>query len=83
MSPPTVRPSVAIVGAGPRGTGLLERLAANTSELYRDLELDVHLVDPLPPSGRRTGRERADMARGPVTVALRAREVPPAPDPAP
>lgn len=32
MSP--ARHSLVIVGAGPRGTGLLERIAANASELY-------------------------------------------------
>ncbi|MCX4909934.1 FAD/NAD(P)-binding domain-containing protein [Streptomyces sp. NBC_00878] len=29
-----MRPSIVIVGAGPRGTGLLERIAANMPELY-------------------------------------------------
>ncbi|MDV9190869.1 FAD/NAD(P)-binding protein [Streptomyces sp. SR27] len=42
------RPSIVIVGAGPRGTGLLERLAANLPELYGDAPLDIHLVDPHP-----------------------------------
>ncbi|MFF2571618.1 FAD/NAD(P)-binding protein [Streptomyces sp. NPDC058084] len=42
------RPSVVVVGAGPRGTGFLERLAANLPELYGDRPLDVHLVDPHP-----------------------------------
>ncbi|MGW5421046.1 FAD/NAD(P)-binding protein [Streptomyces sp. NPDC003943] len=42
------RRSVVIVGAGPRGTGFLERLAANLPELYGDEPLDVHLVDPHP-----------------------------------
>lgn len=30
------RPSLVIVGAGPRGTGVLERIAANLPELYGD-----------------------------------------------
>ncbi|WP_411110646.1 FAD/NAD(P)-binding protein [Streptomyces sp. c-19] len=41
-------PSIVIVGAGPRGTGVLERLAANLPELYGDRPLDLHLVDPHP-----------------------------------
>ena len=40
--------TIVIVGAGPRGTGLLERLAASAPELHPD-GLDVHLVDPYPP----------------------------------
>ncbi|MGN9816881.1 FAD/NAD(P)-binding protein [Streptomyces sp. SD11] len=52
-----VRPSLVIVGAGPRGTGLLERIAANSAELYADSGLDVHLVDPYPPGGGRIWRE--------------------------
>ncbi|MFE3772251.1 FAD/NAD(P)-binding protein [Streptomyces sp. NPDC057579] len=51
-----VRPSVVIVGAGPRGTGVLERIAANAPELYGDAPLDLHLVDPHPPGGGRIWR---------------------------
>ena len=46
--------SVVIVGGGPRGTGVLERLAASASEFVEDL--DVHLVDPYP---RRRGAHLA------------------------
>ncbi|MER8234524.1 FAD/NAD(P)-binding protein [Streptomyces sp. NPDC094049] len=53
MSP---RASIVIVGAGPRGTGFLERLAANLPELYGDTPLDVHLVDPHPPGPGRIWR---------------------------
>ncbi|MFI9310233.1 FAD/NAD(P)-binding protein [Streptomyces triculaminicus] len=49
-------PSLAIVGAGPRGTGLLERLAANAPALLGAGRLDVHLVDPHPPGGGRIWR---------------------------
>ncbi|WP_068799951.1 FAD/NAD(P)-binding protein [Pseudonocardia sp. HH130630-07] len=53
-------PSVVIVGAGPRGTGLLERMVASGPELYaRALDgpgLDVHLVDPFPPGAGRIWR---------------------------
>ncbi|MFF4700607.1 FAD/NAD(P)-binding protein [Streptomyces chattanoogensis] len=50
------RPSVVIVGAGPRGTGLVERIAANAPELHPDQPLDLHLVDPYPPGGGRIWR---------------------------
>ncbi|MGI5399974.1 FAD/NAD(P)-binding protein [Streptomyces sp. CA-135486] len=48
--------SIVVIGAGPRGTGFLERLAANAPELYADLPLDIHLVDPHPPGGGRIWR---------------------------
>ncbi|WP_030624605.1 FAD/NAD(P)-binding protein [Streptomyces sclerotialus] len=51
-----MRPSLVIVGAGPRGTGLLERIAANAAELYAGRPLDIHLVDPHPPGGGRVWR---------------------------
>ncbi|MFJ8674530.1 FAD/NAD(P)-binding protein [Streptomyces sp. NPDC093589] len=51
-----MKPSVVIVGAGPRGTGLIERIAANAAELYGDTPLDLHLVDPHPPGGGRIWR---------------------------
>ncbi|MFE2046029.1 FAD/NAD(P)-binding protein [Streptomyces sp. NPDC059477] len=54
-SPP--RPSLVIVGAGPRGTGVIERIAANASELYAGTGLDIHLVDPHPPGAGRVWRE--------------------------
>ncbi|GAA2438040.1 FAD/NAD(P)-binding protein [Streptomyces glaucus] len=48
--------SLVIVGAGPRGTGLLERIAANAPELYAGPGLDIHLVDPYPPGPGRIWR---------------------------
>ncbi|MYR42341.1 FAD/NAD(P)-binding protein [Streptomyces sp. SID5910] len=51
------RPALVVVGAGPRGTGLLERIAANAPELYGDSGLDIHLVDPHPPGAGRIWRE--------------------------
>ncbi|MFD5462250.1 FAD/NAD(P)-binding protein [Kitasatospora sp. NPDC127059] len=49
--------SLVIVGAGPRGTGLLERIAANTAELLpADRPLEIHLVDPYPPGAGRIWR---------------------------
>ncbi|WP_221938095.1 FAD/NAD(P)-binding protein [Streptomyces benahoarensis] len=50
------RPAVVVVGAGPRATGLIERIAANAPELYGDAPLDLHLVDPYPPGGGRIWR---------------------------
>lgn len=43
------RPAViAIVGAGPRGTGLLERIGANVPELFGGRALEIHVIDPFP-----------------------------------
>ncbi|GAA3479766.1 FAD/NAD(P)-binding protein [Streptomyces yanii] len=50
------RPTLVVVGAGPRGTGLIERIAANAPELYEGRQLDIHLVDPHPPGGGRIWR---------------------------
>ncbi|MDQ0911815.1 putative NAD(P)/FAD-binding protein YdhS [Streptomyces canus] len=52
-----MRRSLVIVGAGPRGTGLIERIAANAPELYDGRGLDLHLVDPHPPGAGRIWRE--------------------------
>ncbi|MFJ3498245.1 FAD/NAD(P)-binding protein [Streptomyces sp. NPDC086091] len=51
-----MRRSLVIVGAGPRGTGLVERIAANAPELYDGSGLDIHLVDPHPPGAGRIWR---------------------------
>ncbi|MFJ3775061.1 FAD/NAD(P)-binding protein [Streptomyces sp. NPDC090075] len=51
-----MRPQLVIVGAGPRGTGLLERIAANAAELYAGQGFDIHLVDPHPPGAGRIWR---------------------------
>jgi hypothetical protein len=50
--------SVVIVGGGPRGTGVLERLAASAPRHGVDAEhpLDVHLVDPYPAGAGRIWR---------------------------
>ncbi|MFJ3643214.1 FAD/NAD(P)-binding protein [Streptomyces sp. NPDC090108] len=52
-----MRPQLVIVGAGPRGTGLLERIAANAPDLYAGSGLDIHLVDPHPPGAGRIWRQ--------------------------
>ncbi|MEV0010028.1 FAD/NAD(P)-binding protein [Streptomyces sp. NPDC047973] len=49
--------TIVIVGAGPRGTGLIERIAANAPELHGERPLDIHLVDPHPPGGGRIWRQ--------------------------
>ncbi|AIR97556.1 FAD/NAD(P)-binding protein [Streptomyces glaucescens] len=51
-----MRASLVIVGAGPRGTGVLERIAANAAELPPGKGLDIHLVDPYPPGPGRIWR---------------------------
>ncbi|MFE3742104.1 FAD/NAD(P)-binding protein, partial [Streptomyces sp. NPDC059134] len=53
---PPVTPSVVVIGAGPRGTGFLERIAANVPALYGGLPLDIHLIDPFPPGAGRIWR---------------------------
>jgi len=51
------RAALAIVGAGPRGAGLLERIAASVPELLpRVGALDVHLIDPYPAGAGRIWR---------------------------
>ncbi|KAA0932027.1 FAD/NAD(P)-binding protein [Streptomyces apricus] len=48
---------VALVGAGPRGTGVLERLCASAPELLTPgTRLTVHVVDPSPPGPGRVWR---------------------------
>ncbi|MFE6338315.1 FAD/NAD(P)-binding protein [Streptomyces sp. NPDC057798] len=60
MSAPTADPlplSVAVVGAGPRGTSVLERLCASAPELLPPgARLTVHVVDPAPPGPGRVWR---------------------------
>ena len=58
--------SVAIVGAGPRGAGILERLVASAPELHAGTlagpGLDVHLIDPYPAgAGRIWRREQSPL----------------------
>jgi L-aspartate N-monooxygenase (nitrosuccinate-forming) len=48
--------SIAIVGAGPRGLSVLERLCANQPGLLAESALDVHLIDPWPPGAGRVWR---------------------------
>ncbi|MEE2524265.1 FAD/NAD(P)-binding protein [Pseudarthrobacter sp. J75] len=48
-------PSVVFIGGGPRAAGVLERLAANRSELFAG-PLDVHVVEPYEPGSGRIWR---------------------------
>ncbi|MFC9946877.1 FAD/NAD(P)-binding protein [Streptomyces pratensis] len=50
-------PTLVVIGGGPRGTGVIERIAANAAELYGDRPLEIHLVDPYPPGGGRIWRQ--------------------------
>ncbi|MGV4988005.1 FAD/NAD(P)-binding protein [Streptomyces sp. NRAIS4] len=55
QEPPTA--SVALVGAGPRGTSVLERLCASAPELLPPgVRLTVHVIDPAPPGPGRVWR---------------------------
>ncbi|HEY3605885.1 MAG TPA: FAD/NAD(P)-binding protein [Pseudonocardiaceae bacterium] len=49
---------VAIIGAGPRGTGILERLLANVGDIPLSRPLRIELIDPFPPGGGRVWRQQ-------------------------
>jgi hypothetical protein len=50
---------IVLVGAGPRAVGLVDRIAANISELWpRQRPLEIHLVDPHPAGAGRVWRHR-------------------------
>jgi len=42
-----------VIGAGPRGTSVVERLLANAG---RNARLDIHVIDPYPPGGGKVWR---------------------------
>ncbi|MFE6778334.1 FAD/NAD(P)-binding protein [Streptomyces sp. NPDC057702] len=48
--------AVCVVGAGPRGLSVLERLCAAARETFRGTRLHIHLVDPFPPGPGRVWR---------------------------
>ncbi|MBH5334616.1 FAD/NAD(P)-binding protein [Streptomyces pactum] len=48
--------AVAVVGSGPRGTSVLERLCASAPELAPGARLTVHMIDPAPPGAGRVWR---------------------------
>ncbi|SDK05185.1 FAD/NAD(P)-binding protein [Nonomuraea jiangxiensis] len=63
--------AVVVIGAGPAGTCLVERIRANSPRLSRGHVLDLYVVDPYPPGpGRRwrTGQARSDSPAGDLTV---------------
>ncbi|AXL87842.1 hypothetical protein C4J65_05555 [Streptomyces sp. CB09001] len=85
---PDTRASLVVVGAGPRGTGLLERIAANAPEPHDGRGLDIHLVDPHPQDGvsrvtSTTVPGAAVQARAPVEARLPHPTVERARDPLP
>lgn len=47
---------IAIIGAGPSGVSVLERLGANATELLGGRPLEIHLIDPYPPGPGRVWR---------------------------
>ncbi|MCU1542535.1 MAG: adenylate cyclase [Microbacteriaceae bacterium] len=51
-----MRTTIAVIGAGPRGAGFLERLAANLPVAGDAADVVVHLVDPHPPGAGRIWR---------------------------
>ncbi|WP_431044666.1 FAD/NAD(P)-binding protein [Streptomyces sp. P1-3] len=48
--------AIAVVGSGPRGTSVLERLCASAAELASGTRLTVHVVDPAPPGSGQVWR---------------------------
>ncbi|MGW5363604.1 FAD/NAD(P)-binding protein [Actinopolymorpha pittospori] len=48
---------ICVIGIGPRGTSVLERLVANLDDLEGDRRVEVHLVDPFPPGAGRVWRD--------------------------
>ncbi|WKX70111.1 FAD/NAD(P)-binding domain-containing protein [Streptomyces sp. XD-27] len=48
--------AIAVVGSGPRGTSVLERLCASAAELASGARLTVHVVDPAPPGSGQVWR---------------------------
>ncbi|MGX1755421.1 FAD/NAD(P)-binding protein [Streptomyces lydicus] len=48
--------SLCLIGCGPRGASIVERILANVPALYGDRPLDLHIVDPYPPGAGRTWR---------------------------
>jgi uncharacterized NAD(P)/FAD-binding protein YdhS len=60
---------IAVVGVGPRGTVMLERICANAGVLAPGRRVEVHLIDPYPPGGGRVWREDQDRSLLMNTVA--------------
>ncbi|MFI1093641.1 FAD/NAD(P)-binding protein [Streptomyces sp. NPDC020917] len=52
----TTHRTVCVIGAGPRGLSVVERLCANARELPEGGTVHVHVVDPYPPGAGRVWR---------------------------
>ncbi|WP_458085324.1 FAD/NAD(P)-binding protein [Streptomyces malaysiensis] len=52
----TQRLDVCLIGAGPRGLSVLERLCANAAEAAPTTSVTIHVVDPYPPGAGRVWR---------------------------
>ncbi|WP_107451528.1 FAD/NAD(P)-binding protein, partial [Actinacidiphila rubida] len=52
----TTHRTVCVIGAGPRGLSVVERLCANARELPTGSTVTVHVVDPYPPGAGRVWR---------------------------
>ncbi|WP_405594780.1 FAD/NAD(P)-binding protein [Streptomyces sp. NBC_01410] len=50
------RLDVCLIGAGPRGLSVLERLCANAESAPEDVPITVHVVDPYPPGAGQVWR---------------------------
>jgi hypothetical protein len=63
MSERGARPAlvVVVVGAGPGGTIMLERLIANAPSIAGDRPVEIHIADPYPPGGGRIWRRDHDL----------------------
>lgn len=48
--------TLCLIGCGPRGASIVERILANVPALYGDRPLDLHIVDPYPPGAGRVWR---------------------------
>ncbi|GES31719.1 adenylate cyclase [Streptomyces angustmyceticus] len=48
--------TLCLIGCGPRGASIVERILANVPALYGGRPLDLHVVDPCPPGAGRTWR---------------------------
>ncbi|KUL35671.1 FAD-binding protein [Streptomyces sp. NRRL F-4489] len=55
-APAAHAPALAVVGAGPRGTSVLERLCASAAGLPPGTRLTVHVIDPAPPGAGQVWR---------------------------
>ena len=55
---PSTHLRVCLIGVGPRGMSVLERVCANARQLPADHRITVHVVDPHPPGPGQVWRTR-------------------------